>query len=580
MAPSPPDFLVQWEHGRARIGSAAPALIDARHVLSHAQLDMATDVAGQWLVQRGVGPETIVGLDIRAPIAIVIAMIACIKAGGAFLVADRRAAGGPQAALWLDDEDGRAWTREAIRTPPGDAAGRLQWRRHLVAPRQLAYVLRTSGSTGTPKAAMIERANFAAFVLGVRRALRLRRSDCWMQLAPPTFDVFLEEVFPVLASGGSVRLRLDPEPLDFVRFHKEIAAGATIAEVTTRYFYEYLAWLGSSGRTVPRPLRMLVVGGEKMDAQAFRAWQDRHRAALVHVYGITETTVTSSLHCSGAGKEPGAGIPLGMPIAGARLELAGPAGGVGEILIGGAGVGRGYADDPRRTAHRFRPDPAGPAGARRYHSGDLALRSPDGELLFQSRGDLEVKILGRRLDIELIERAIRSGAAVSDCAVVATSSPPARIAAFVVPIEAQPAGALRREVLALLSAELSDWSVPLSAHVVDALPKTEHGKLDRTRLAATAAALRPTRSQPPRRTCDARLKTIVGAFATALNLEQIGADDDFFEIGGDSLSALAIISAIDEQGSLDLSISDLFDHPTPNRLYQRIISLHSTSETP
>ncbi len=435
-------MLWHWDDAVQRHGSNEAICDDVRS-FTYDDLDSATDAIAATLIRRGVAAEQLVGLDFVRPIDYAIGMLAALKAGGGFVIPEKGRPAAPM--LWLCRGD-----LDQLRLSESDCAAidigrleatsaiKLRWQDRLVSPRQLAYVLYTSGSTAHPKGVMIERANLTAFAIAVKARLGITAGDRWLQIAAPSFDVFIEEVFPTLLAGGTVLCRATVGPIELATVHRALSsAAATLVEMTTQYWYEYQRWLRSAMLPAPRALRMLVVGGERMDSGAYRRWQAHFETALVHVYGITEVTVSSTMfsdRLSEADRE----VPVGRALQ--HCDVSVRSGGAplapgeeGEIHIGGNAVGRGYVGNPALTAARFLPDPCGAPGSRVYASGDRGVMTAGGDLVCRGRSDDQVKLRGRRLELSEVEDGLRRIPSLNLAAVLVEPASRSNLVPFVVP---------------------------------------------------------------------------------------------------------------------------------------------------
>ncbi|WCD89144.1 Dimodular nonribosomal peptide synthase [Streptomyces xanthophaeus] len=605
------DFLDGWERA-VRAHGDAPALVTPSRVLTYRETDRLTDAWAGSFAGRGAGPGRIVGLAFGDPAGAVLGMLAALKSGAGFTVLDDRL---PQparedlvrrvgAVVWAGDgehapdgayvPDGAdtGWTRPTgTGTGNGTDAG---------APGEhdVAYVLFTSGSTGRPKGTVVERGSLARFAASVAERLALTSGDRWLQVASLGFDVVIEEVFPALVSGAAVVCRTDTEPLEPAELHALTGAtGSTVVELSTQYWLEYARWLEERGLTTPPRLRTVVVGGERMDPGPYRAWQRRQPAALAHVYGLTECTVSSTLY-TGLLPEDAEEVPLGSPLRDVLVTVRRdgrpvPAGESGEIHIGGPLVARGFLDDEEATRRRFVPDPygAGP-GARTYVTGDLGRFDEAGLLVFLGRADDQLKIRGHRLEPALVERALCESPDVDQAVVVPDPATGTALWAFTVPADQRlspPPGtaprlpvADRDALVGRLAAQLPDWAVPRILHRVAELPKTPHGKVDKRALAAWAGAsghdagaevwAQAVTEARAEAGPDEALDTVLGMFRDVLAQPRLGPDDNFFDHGGQSLLAMRLLARLREHfpSAAGLRASALFSLPTPRLLSETL----------
>lgn len=593
--------------GTVRSHPDALALTDGTRELSYRKLAACcVDLAAK-LRRAGVRAERIVGLLGPEPLDVVVAMLAVLRCGGAFAVIDpalpadaaRRVVDRLGAVPWVGRgprptpllQTHNAYLnldRDLDLDPPTPAGpdGRVV---DSVTQDQLAYVMFTSGSTGEPKGVMITRGGLSSFADALRSRLALTPSDRWLQVASIGFDVLIEEVFPILSAGGTVVCRSSTEPLYPEALHQLLDAHCiTVLELSNQHWYEYRRWLAREGVGPPRALRALIVGGEAMDPRAYADWQRRYAVHLLHVYGLTECSVSSTLFDGRIGIDDH-DVPIGTPLANTTVAVhadqsePGPDATEGEILIGGAGVARGYLGDPRLTALRFRPDPdAAVPGARVYCTGDRGRLAPGGDLVFVGRDDAQVKVRGHRLELTEVDQALQSDAAVARAAAVldpVTQS----LVAFVVPEEpdlsptaeaAVPLAAdIREALVAGLTRTLPEWAVPGRFVAVAGLPTTTNGKLDRQALLRRERAQTPSPTKLPPLLADADSTTwrIVEAFRIVLGDDSIGPDDDFFVRGGNSILAMRLVTELRARLSKPaVRAVTLFDHPTPRRLAESI----------
>ncbi|MER5935698.1 amino acid adenylation domain-containing protein [Streptomyces sp. NPDC001928] len=546
----------------------APAVLHGDDTpLTFAELDARADRLAAALLARGVGPESVVGVALPRSPALVTALLAVLKASAACMPIDP---GYPpdRIALMLDDARPRmvicdapmaqqlGIERELVCPPDAEAAVR---QRPPLSPENPAYVIFTSGSTGRPKG-----------VIGTQRALANRlawgrelgadSAGVRVSKSPLSFIDGLTELLGALVAGEAVALADDESTGDPTALaaladrHRATLLTAVPSLYTTLVesappgaFSSVRTWI-SSGETLPGELALAIT----------RRWPD---ARLINLYGCSEAAGDSLIHVHERGE---GAVPLGRPIAHTRVHVLdpflrpSPVGAVGELYLSGAGLARGYLNEPGRTAERFVADPLGPPGSRLYRTGDLARLRPDGTVEFLGRADDQVKIRGFRIEPGEIEAAIRALPEVGRAAVVAREdgSAPRRLVAYVVPAPdatLEPL-ALRRALAERLPVHL----VPSAVVALDALPLTPSGKLDRRALPAPdfteTSAFEPPRTEPE--------KVLCGLFAEVLGLERVGVHDDFFERGGDSIVSVRLADRARRAG-LALSPRDVFTHRTP-----------------
>ncbi|MFD9101660.1 amino acid adenylation domain-containing protein [Streptomyces virginiae] len=597
-----PDVLDLWEHS-VREHADGPALVTPHRVLTYRDADRLTDAWAAFLAERGAGPGELVGLAFGDPARTVLGMLAALKAGAGFTVLDDRLPPAARtalvartaAAVWLGD-GAHAPAGAHVPHGPAEDADATEPARPVrrAGGSDVAYVLFTSGSTGRPKGTVIERDALRRFAAAVAGRLELTTHDRWLQVASLGFDVLIEEVFPAFAAGAAVVCREDTRALDAEELHIALArTRITVVELSTQYWLEYARWLDGNGTATPETLRTVVVGGERMDPVPYRRWQARQPAALAHVYGLTECTVSSTFY-TGLLPSDAEEVPLGTALRDVEISIRQdgrpvPDGGTGEIHIGGPLLARGFLDDEEATARRFVPDPyAALPDARVYRTGDLGRIGPDGQLVFLGRVDDQVKIRGHRLEPARVERALCEGGGVGQAVVFPDPETGTALWAFTVPADPAAAplpgeavrltGADRDALVAPLEAQLPDWAVPRVLYRVSVLPKNPHGKVDKKRLAAWAAAASgaPAAATAPTLapvteaagTEQEPLGTVLALFREVLDAPALGPDDNFFDHGGQSLLALRLLARLRESrpGAAGLRASALFTAPTPRLL--------------
>ena len=569
---------------------AAPAAAWQGRALAYAELDALANRLARVLRRRGVGPDVRVAVAMERGPELPVALLAVLKAGGAYVPVDpdypaeriRYVVADSGAALVLTHEAAAARVAgtgaETLSIGLGDEvlrdgeAGPLPGDPH---PDALAYVIYTSGSTGRPKGVGVSHGALAAHCEAVVRHFGLTAADRAAQITSIGFDISVEEIFPTWAAGGAVVFRPADVPSyggGFLRWLAE--ERISVLNLPTAFWHAWVHDLAAGDERPPASLRLLIVGGEKAQPAALAAW--RRMAAGVrwlNGYGPTEATVTATVH-EPAG--PGEGdIPIGRPL-GPRTAtiLSGalrpvPAGEAGELCLGGGGVARGYLGRPSLTAERFVPDPfAGVPGARLYRTGDRARLRPDGELEFLGRVDEQVKVAGFRVEPGEVEAVLAEHPGVAQAAVVAREVEGAgtRLVAYAVPRAG--AGVDEAALRRWLRERLPAWQVPSAVLLLDALPLSAHGKIDRRALPAPAELdpLPPGYAEPEEGTA----AEVARAWREVLGLPRVGADDDFWDLGGHSLLGMQVLSRIRQRLGVELPVRALFDAPTVAALAARV----------
>ncbi|MER6899797.1 amino acid adenylation domain-containing protein, partial [Amycolatopsis sp. NPDC000740] len=569
-----------------RQAAAAPDAIavtcDGRH-LTYRELNAKANRIAHRLINLGARPEALVGVCLPRGLDLVPTLLGVLKSGAAYLPLDP-AQPADRLAYMLSDakvttvvtDTGQLPTVTRVHDGDVVVVDELDERREdnpavAVDPDNLIYVIYTSGSTGRPKGVALSHRNVLRLLLAARPHYRFTAEDVWPLFHSYAFDVSVWELWGSLLYGG--RLVVVPQavtrsPDDLLDLL--VAERVTVLNQTPSAFRGLVALAGAGDPRIDRlALRAIVFAGEKLEIGELTPWLDRvgpDGPALVNMYGITEITVHATYHeVAGEDLRPGAGNPIGLPLCDLSIRLldadgvVAPVGCVGEIWVGGPGVARGYLNRPELTAQRFVPDPYGPPGARAYRSGDLARRLPDGRLEFLGRADHQVKIRGYRVELGEIESVLSDHPAVRDAVVVLREDAPGdqRLVGYLVPEPgvAPPAPA---ELVASLSRDLPEYMVPAAFLVLDRIPLTANGKLDRAALPAPGRdALGVTAGMVRPRTDDER--RVAAVWQEVLGVEQVGVHDNFFELGGHSIRAVAVVGALREAG-FDVTVRDVFEH--------------------
>jgi len=558
----------------------AVALTRAAQSLTYCELNARANRLARRLRGMGVGPEVLVGVCVGRSADMVVGLLAVLKAGGAYVPLDPAY---PTERLAFMLNDARAsvlLTEEQLRgrLPDCDArvlcvdAERAATEAESGAnldgnpgAANLAYVIYTSGSTGRPKGVQVTHGALANLLESMRGLLSISERDALLAVTTLSFDIAALEIFLPLIVGARVDLIDRDVAADGARLAARLDdPGITFLQATPATWRLLLeaGWRGN------RALTMLC-GGESLP----RVLADRlidKGAALWNVYGPTETTVWSSAWRVEAGEAP---ISIGRPIANTRLCVldkrlrAVPAGIIGELYIGGAGLARGYRDRPGLTAERFIPDPFGiPEGGRLYRTGDLARWRPDGTLECLGRVDHQVKIRGFRVELGEIEAALARHPAVREAVVAARPDPSGEMSlAAYIALRDDPDPSIAAELRGTLLVTIPEYMVPSSFVFLDALPLTPNGKIDRQALPEPGRGRTPTGADfvPPRGPIEEALAEI---WTELLGRESIGAHDNFFERGGHSLLALQLLARIRHTFEVEASLKDFLEDPTVSRL--------------
>jgi amino acid adenylation domain-containing protein len=580
---SPFEKLVfTWLAERADAAPENIAVLSESDSLTYKELDHRANQLAHHLQSLGVGSEVLTAICLERSVMTVVAALAVLKAGGAYLPLDpsyppdrlafilndaqpaalitqsqftSKAGSGNWRVINLDDASSQLW---------GGSRGRPS---ATVAPANLAYVIYTSGSTGQPKGVQVTHAGLSNLVAWHMNAFGVTAADRATQLASLGFDAAVWEIWAHLCAGASLYLvpevvRVSPELLrDWM-----VANKITISFVPTA-LAERLILADWPQETA---LRFLLTG-----ADTLHHYPGALPFTLVNNYGPTEATVVAT---SGpiARQRPDIRPPIGRPITNTAIHILDEnlrlvsAGEIGEIFIGGAGVARGYLNRPELTAERFIPDPfSSVKDAHLYRTGDLARWLPDGQIAYVGRADEQIKIRGFRIEPNEIVSLLNSHPAVQASAVVAQeeSSGAKRLLAYIVSDATSSPSA--SELRALVLNQLPDYMLPSTFIRVDELPITANGKLDRDALPAadTSNTLQEDEFVAPRTPLEERVTAII---ASLLGLDRVGVNENFFLIGGHSLLGTQLIARVRDAFGVDLSLRSIFDSPAPAQLAREI----------
>ncbi|HEX5759176.1 MAG TPA: amino acid adenylation domain-containing protein, partial [Thermoanaerobaculia bacterium] len=490
---------------RAARTPEAPAIGGGGRWLSYRELTAGAARLARRLRALGVGPESLVGVCLERRPELGPALLAVLEAGGAYLPLDPALPAARLAAMLRDARAVALLTEKRLAALAAEIAPELPQvlvdatraaadggaaTPAAIDPQTAAYVVYTSGSTGAPKGVLVPHRALANHAFAAARAFALRPADRVLQLAALGFDVLAEELFPTWLAGGAVVLR--PE-----EWAGSIAALAellrrervTVANLPAPLWHQWVAELDGGRHPPPDDLRLVVVGSDAVLAERLAVWRRRvgSRVRWLNAYGPSEATVTATLHEPGDGEPPaGPVVPIGRPIAGAAVLLlaadgaAARPGETGEIAIAGAGLARGYLARPDLTAERFVPHPAPRRpGERLYRTGDRGRLLPDGALEFLGRLDDQVKVRGVRVEPGEVEAALAACPGVREAVVLPSELRPGerQLVAWVAAAGATAAG-LRRH----LRRTLPEAMVPAAWVLLDVLPRSPSGKVDRAAL--------------------------------------------------------------------------------------------------
>ena len=559
----------------------APALVFADQALSYGQLNRRANQLAHKLREQGVGPDVLVGIAAERSVDMVIGLLGILKAGGAYVPLDPEYPAERLAYMMQDSGIGLLLTQAhllaQLPVPEGvqplllePLAGYSEADLvHQTCPDNLAYVIYTSGSTGRPKGAGNSHRALVNRLCWMQKAYGLDAGDTVLQKTPFSFDVSVWEFFWPLLVGARLAVAQPGEHRDPQRLVEVIRQHA----VTTLHFVPSMlqAFMGSAEVERCSGLKRVVCSGEALPAELAQQTLARLPGAqLYNLYGPTEAAIDVTHWTCRPGSD--SGVPIGRPIdnlkthiLGAGLQSVAPRA-AGELYLGGVGLARGYHRRPALTAERFVPDPfdsTAQGGGRLYRTGDLARYRADGVIEYKGRLDHQVKIRGLRIELGEIETRLLEHPSVREAVVLDIDGPGGKqLAGYLVvgeaPADPQQQNALRSELREHLRHGLADYMVPTHLLFLERLPVTANGKLDRKALPKPDASVLQDSYVAPRSELEQQIATI---WAEVLKLDQVGVTDNFFALGGHSLSATQVIVRVREATGIDATLKALFEQP-------------------
>ena len=583
----------------------APAVELCGERLSYRELNARANQLAHYLIARGARPGTMIGISVERSFEMVVAVLAVMKTGAAYVPLDPTYPV-DRIAFMIKDTAARVVITQSHLAPALDTdadlipidsewpaiAGESADRPNIsVTSSQVALVFYTSGSTGNPKGVMIEHRSLVNFVTAARSSYGIEAGDRILQFGSFSFDLSAEEMLLTLTSGACLVLRtaeMISSPGDFLALCDEWKL--SVLDLPTVYWHELTDALSKQNLTLPPSVRVIIIGGEKASPDRIVAWNQLvgGRVRLLNTYGPTETTVAVTL-CDLSAYAPVARndvSPIGRPypnakayVLDARLQPV-PIGIPGELLIGGPGVARGYLNRPELTSQKFIPNPfSDNPGDRLYKTGDVVRYQADGTIEFLGRSDNQIKIRGFRVELEEIERAIRGHQAIADCIVIATNDSDKRLVAYL--ITADNSRAAIGDLRHFLKTKLPSYMVPAAFEVIEEFPMTSSGKINRR-------ALPEPQFNQPTSDSDLDLPTtplqemLLDAWREVLKVDQVGIHENFFDLGGHSLLAARLVSNIRNVLEVEMNMVDVFEAPTiaslAAMLYPRVAQRESDTE--
>lgn len=574
---------------QVRLRPEKAALDTPAKSISYSDLNARANRLAWHLRDKGIGSEDVVAVCLpRSPEA-VIAVLGALKAGAAFLPLDTSLPEERLASMLADagvklvisgSTLPRVGELEGIpRVSLDDVAdGPRENLTKATSSAAPAYAIFTSGSTGRPKAVVVTHRNLVNYTLAARQVYGLSESDRRLQFASLGTDLFVAEVFNYLCCGATLVLGLERRDLSIREFVRVLDdQRITVTGLPSTWWNEWVEAM-RNGVALPSCLRAVIAGMEQVNAAALLEWRrmTAGRVRWFNAYGPTETTCTSAIYESGSSEWEGDScVPIGKPIANTRayvLDHLGnvvPVGVTGELYIGGDGVALGYRNDSGEMERQFVPDPfSDEPGSRMYRTGDLVFRLPDGNLVFQGRADRQVKIRGYRIELEEVEAVLSEHPGVRQCAVVADGAQgQERLLAYLTSAEKQEPG---RAALRLhLARRLPEYMIPARFVTLAEMPRTSSGKIDRQALQRYGEPQLSQQHIRPDNLRDIGNETeeqLARLWEEALKVGRVELTDDFFTLGGDSLSATRLITSINARFKTEIVLEDLLRAPTVARM--------------
>ncbi|WP_019991307.1 type I polyketide synthase [Rudanella lutea] len=559
--------------------------------LTYRQLDEQSNQLAHHLMSLGVHEETLVPVCMYRSLSMIVSLLGILKAGGAYVPIDPDYPAERIRYILSDVNGPVVLVDEAAKTKLHELNSEAtllsvdgKWDRIALAPNGLpitaltpghaAYVIYTSGSTGQPKGVIIEHRNVVRLFFTDSPLFHFGPDDVWTLFHSFCFDFSVWEMYGALLFGGKLVVVPASITKDAQQFgdllHRE---GVTVLNQTPSAFYALQEQVVGGIHSLA--LRYVIYGGEALHPTRLKPWFEAYPdCALINMYGITETTVhvtylalTSEHILDGVSEH--AGSPIGVPIPTLTTFILDPdgrevgVGEVGELHVGGAGLARGYLNRPDLTATRFIANPFGTEpGDRLYRSGDLALRLPDGNMVYQGRIDEQVKIRGFRIELGEIETVLLQYPGIQQAVVLAREDTHGdkRLVGYVV----MPVGFDRVAIKTFLQTRLPDYMVPALLLSVESIPLTRNGKVDRRALPnPDASDLLSSAYVAPQNQIQ---QNLIAVWKEVLQVSRVGIRDNFFELGGNSLLAIRTVTALNLAYQYDLPVTRLYGYPTVEAL--------------
>lgn len=566
--------------------------------ITYGALNARANQLARYLRGHGIGPEDRIGILLLRSVHMLVAILAVMKVGAAYVFCDPNSPAERIEEILKDACAAALITEESLIGQTGAVQIRkimldqeynlirsenccnMPW---VASANNLAYVAYTSGSNGKPKGVLVSCGSLVDYARAFADQAGLRPDDRVLQFAAVDFDVTAEEIFPTWVAGACVVLRDNKQWISCQELLNLLEVGrVTQVELPTAFWRIWTNFVLSTGATLPSSLRRVIIGGEKVDTKLAFEWTEKFKPKLAHVYGVTEATITSTYYDVSAHSRLLTyceTLPIGRPVPPSELYVLDsemhpvPAGAVGELFIGGSGLARGYLHDARTTAEKFLPDPfASTPGNRLYRTGDKVRYRFPKILEFVGREDGQVKIRGCRIELTGIEAVLVQHPAIMQCLVVAERNDENEVQTLTAYYVLKPdkgKSITGVDVREWLKKKLPQPMIPSRFIGVGSLALTPHGKLDRSNILSESGAHEADVASPG----SPLEETVARIFAEAFRVPRVGALDNFFDLGGHSLLAIQITTRIREVLGIPLQVRTIFEAPSVRLLSGRIVNL-------
>ncbi|WP_334075538.1 MULTISPECIES: amino acid adenylation domain-containing protein [Paenibacillus] len=602
--PSLPVSIPGMLRSTVRLHGDRVALSSGDRRLTYRELDCVSNRLARMLLQRGLQKGQFVAIFMERSLDAVIAMLAVLKAGGAYIPLDPEHPEDRNAYIIADTRTGIVLTKEGyasqletLLTAADREVSTLYLDRqldeddaeldpaYLTSGDDVAYIIYTSGTTGRPKGVLIPHAGILNLAMATVEQLGLREEDVILQYSTFSFDASVYDIYSAICCGARLHLLSNEQRYSVEAFTAAIEemSATRIGILPTVFFNQLSAYLSAEEALKYGRIRSFVIGGEALPGESVRSLQRKlpHLPVIVNAYGPTEVTVATTTHLMDSPvPEHLNTISIGKPLANYEVLIVNellqpcPVNVAGELLIHSVGLAKGYLNQPEKTGEAFISDPVNPGSDKRYYrSGDLVRLQQDGGIEYVGRKDLQVKIRGYRIEIGEIEENLIKHEALKDAAVIVKEDEAGEkeLVAFYTSKNEMPVE--KAELVAFMKSKVPAYMVPSHFIWLEAMPVSPTGKIDRRKLGLHELPEEEGNggadAAPPENELQAE---IAAAWAKALRLRAVGIHDDFFEIGGHSLKILETLVLLKPRFP-QLKINDFFAYPTVARLAERVTEL-------